>query len=134
MPPGFLEAARRVSEGGSALDPQVVATPKGGAPVHHPPAGQAKPGDELEIDSLDYAGSHSHHARQWSASDHLRCVFGAGGQPDCQGQAAVGGSLLLFAGERLVGGTGRYEGATGNVRSRDRAGGSDIVITIHPPR
>jgi hypothetical protein len=45
-----------------------------------------------------------------------------------------GGSLLLFAGERLVGGTGRYEGATGNVRSRDRAGGSDIVITIHPPR
>src|SRR5450755_650895 len=83
-------------------------TPKGGAPVHHPPAGQAKPGDELEIDSLDYAGSHSHHARQWSASDHLQCVFGAGGQPDCQGQAAVGGSLLLFAGERLVGGTGRY--------------------------
>jgi hypothetical protein len=102
-----------------------------GTVSHRPPMSAPKAGDVLEIDSLDYVGNHRHHAKRWTISDHLHCVFQANAQPVCDGEAAVGGSLLLFHASRLVGGTGRYEGATGNVVSHDVTGGTDSVVKIH---
>ena len=39
------------------------------------PEGQPKPGDVLEVNSLDYRGNHRKHARRPSASHYLRCQF-----------------------------------------------------------
>ena len=53
----------------------------------------------------------------------------------CESNLASGGSLLVFDGNTLVGGTGRYQGATGRVLSDKELGGtaneSDIVARIH---
>jgi hypothetical protein len=105
-----------------------------GTVSHHPPATEPKPGDVLEMDSIDFVGNHRHHAKRATISDHLQCTFGAGPEPDCLSWSAVGGSLLRFRDDRLIGGTGRYQGATGRVVSnREVAGGSDIVVRIRRP-
>jgi hypothetical protein len=106
-------------------------TTASGTVLHHPPTGQPQAGDLMEIDSLDFVGNHRRHARRWTGSDHLSCVFGASGEPDCHGVAAVRGSLLLFHGTDFVGGTGRYQGATGKtLKNREVKGGSDIVVRL----
>jgi hypothetical protein len=83
--------------------------------------------------SLDYPGNHSHHASHWTMSTHLSCTF-AQGPPSCIGNVAVGGSLLVFDGNKLVGATGAYQGATGRVLSNKEIPGaddeSDIVVRI----
>ncbi|HEY3612975.1 MAG TPA: hypothetical protein VGK92_04685 [Gaiellales bacterium] len=106
-------------------------------PPDHPAAG-----DRLELTDVDYKGSHAHHAKRWTASDHTLCSFGAGGgAPTCDGQAAIGGNqLLLFhtagggqGGPTVVsGGTGRYAGATGTVDMTEISGtnDSDVVVTV----
>ncbi|MGZ6638582.1 MAG: hypothetical protein ACXVII_37705 [Solirubrobacteraceae bacterium] len=105
-----------------------------GKVTNHPPYPQPKPGDILDVYSLDYVGNHLHHAADWTMSSHLRCTFGTG-QPDCQSHIAIGGSLLIFNGSTLVGGTGRYHGATGRVLSTKEVPGvanaSDVVARIH---
>jgi hypothetical protein len=105
--------------------------------VHRkPPYPEAKPGDVLDVNSLDFVGNHLHHAKRWSISDHVRCEFGTG-EPDCEGQVAVGGSLLIFHGNpgTLVNGTGRYQGATGRVlKNKEVKGGSDVVAKIRLAR
>jgi hypothetical protein len=105
-------------------------TSASGKVIHHPPKRDPKPGDVLEINSLDYIGNHRHHARHWTISDHLRCTFPTG-RPVCESQVAVDGSLLLFQGFKLTDGTGRYQGATGKAVSKEVKGGSDTVVTIH---
>ena len=100
-----------------------------------PPAGEPKPGDMFEIDSLDFAGNHKKHAKRATMSDYLRCTFGADLQPDCFGYTAIGGSLLRFHGMEIIGGTGRYQGATGRViKSEEVDGGSDFVVRVHLSR
>jgi hypothetical protein len=99
------------------------------------PSTQPGPGDVLDVYSLEYVGNHSHHAAHSSMSAHLRCVFGKG-QPTCESDIAIGGSLLVFDGNTLVGGTGPYAGATGRVLSNKTIGNTndaDIVarITTH---
>ena len=37
-------------------------------------------------------------------SNHLECRFGAGPEPDCRSWVAIGGALLRFQGDRVVGG------------------------------
>jgi hypothetical protein len=111
----------------------ITLTTTDGTVYRKPPYPEPKPGDVLDVNSLDYAGNHRHHAKRWSVSDHVRCVFGTG-EPDCEGQVAIGGSLLIFRGNpgMLINGTGRYEGATGRVLSnKEVKGGSDIVARIH---
>jgi hypothetical protein len=45
--------------------------------------------------------------------------------------AAIGGSLLRFHGNDLIGGTGRYQGVTGEVlKNKEVKGGSDIVVRL----
>jgi len=114
-------------------DVSVRVTTADGTVIRKPPYPEAKPGDVLEVNSVDYAGTHRGHAARWSASQHLRCVFSTG-EPDCESQVAIAGSLLIFGGNpgTLINGTGRYQGATGRVISnREVRGGSDVVARIH---
>jgi hypothetical protein len=107
-------------------------TTSDGKVIDKPPYPEAKPGDTLDVYSLDFAGNHRHHAKRWTASGHVHCVFGTG-EPDCVGHTAIGGSLLVFEGSpgTLVAGTGRYAGATGRVlKNKEVKGGSDIVARI----
>jgi hypothetical protein len=103
-----------------------------GTVVQRPPFPEAAAGDVLDINSLLFRGDHRRHAKRWSGSVHLRCVFGAG-EPDCESQVAIGGSLLIFRGNpaTLTNGTGRFQGATGRVIKNDEVqGGSDVVAKI----
>ena len=106
-----------------------------GTVVGRAPYPEARPGDTLDVVSLDYAGDHARHARRWTASTHLRCVFRTG-PPTCESHVAIGGSQLVFTGDpgTLTNGTGIYLGATGRVISSTEVpgtgDGSDIVVKI----
>ena len=106
-----------------------------GTVVDHAPYPDAQPGDRLDVNSLDYRGDHAHHAKQFTGSGHLRCVFTTA-PATCESHVAIGGSLLVFTGDpgTLTNGTGIYEGATGRVISSKEVAGqdnaSDIVLRI----
>jgi hypothetical protein len=104
-----------------------------GSIVTHAPFPETRPGDTLDVDSLDYVGTHLHHAAQWIGSTHLRCVFRAG-PPTCESHVAIDGSLLVFTGNpgTVSNGTGIYQGARGRVISAKQAGNgaTDIVARI----
>jgi hypothetical protein len=78
-------------------DVSIRLTTADGTVIRKPPYPEAKPGDVLEVNSLNYVGNHRHHAKRWSASQRLRCEFSTG-EPDCESQVAIGGSLLIFSG------------------------------------
>ena len=90
------------------------------------------PGTVMEIDSLDYRGTFKKHEKRPSISDYLRCTFGTDPEnPDCYGYVAIDGSLLRSHGFDIIGGTGRYLGATGKVVSHNEvAGGSEFVVKV----
>ena len=114
-------------------DVSLTITTADGKVIEKPPYPEAQPGDILDINSLDYVGSKRRHARRWSASHHVHCVF-ADGPPDCVTHVAIRGSLLIFRGDpgTLINGTGRYQGATGRVLSdKPVSGGSNVVARIH---
>jgi hypothetical protein len=103
-----------------------------GTVVDRPPFREPTAGDVIDVTSLLFRGDHRQHAKRWSGSVHLRCVFGTG-EPDCESQVALGGSLLIFRGNpgTLTIGTGRFQGATGRViKNQDVPGGLDIVAKI----
>ena len=103
-----------------------------GTVSHEPPAGPPAAGTVMEIDSLDYRGTFKKHEKKPSFSDYLTCTFGTDPEnPDCHGYVAIDGSLLRFRGFDIVGGTGRYLGATGKtVSSKEVKGGSEFVVKI----
>jgi hypothetical protein len=105
-----------------------------GTVSHQPPAGPPAPGTVMEIDSLDYRGTLKKHDKRPFGSDYLRCTFGSDPQnPDCFGYVAIAGSLLRFHGFDIIGGTGRYLGATGKTLSNKEVnGGSEFVVKIKP--
>ena len=110
----------------------ITVTHPDGTVVDHPPYPDAAPGDVLDVYSLDFRGNHKKHSKRWIGSDHLQCVFGTG-EPDCVSHVALGGSLLIFSGDpgTLIGGTGRFQGATGRVLvSKEVPGGTDVVAKI----
>jgi hypothetical protein len=110
----------------------ITLTHPDGTVVDHPPFPDAAPGDVLDVYSLDFRGNHKKHSKRWIGSDHLQCVFGTG-EPDCVSHVALGGSLLVFRGNpgTLIGGTGRFQGATGRViSSKEVPGGTDAVAKI----
>jgi hypothetical protein len=106
-----------------------------GTVVRHAPFPEAKAGDVLDVYALDFVGNHRNHEKHASMSSHLRCTFGDGGPPVCENHVAIGGSLLIFLGDKVVAGTGRYAHATGRVLSSkevdERANTSDVVARIH---
>jgi hypothetical protein len=106
-----------------------------GTVVPEPPE-QPAAGDSFDTTDLAFRGDHRHHSKRWIGSSHLHCTFGA--TPDeltCDSQAALGRSLLLFHGNpseplEIVGGAGKYEGATGSVATKEAKGGVDAVLTV----
>src|SRR5215468_3667542 len=50
-------------------------------------------GDVLDVIAVEYAGNHAKHAKRPSGTNHLRCVFGTAGPPDCISHVAFGGSM-----------------------------------------
>ena len=100
-----------------------------------PPTAAPKAGDVFEIDAVDYVGNHKRHAKRATMSDYLRCTFQADLEPDCFGYVAIGGSLLRFHGMEIIGGTGRYQGATGRaVKNVEVPGGNDVVVRVRLAR
>jgi hypothetical protein len=107
-----------------------IYTAADGTVTHAPPAGPPQAGDVFEIDSLDYAGTHKKHSKRPKAADYLHCAFSGGPEPDCNGTAAIGGSLLRFHGMDVVGAIGRWKG--GKVLSnKEVKGGSDFVLKLN---
>lgn len=108
-------------------------------------------GDIIVATDLDYVGNHRHHAKQWTASDHLRCTFeSVPSTPTgtatavCDGQIAIGGSMLLADNVRanlrqtstdvpITGGTGRYRGYHGRAKSTSigNSNNADFTIVVH---
>jgi hypothetical protein len=131
--PGSGQAAASKTETLRFFDKPISMTvTKPDGTVLRPPLPEAQPGDVLDVYSLDYKGNHRKHARRWSMSGHLRCVF-AMGPPDCVSHVARRSSLLIFHGDKLVAGTGRYQGATGRVLSNKEIGNSnasDVVARV----
>ncbi len=108
----------------------MTVTQADGTVIDHPPFPQMAPGDVLDIYSLDFCGTHKKHAKRFAGSEHLHCVFGTG-EPDCTSTVALGRSLLVFHGDKLVDGAGRFLGATGRVVStKEVPGGTDAVAKI----
>jgi hypothetical protein len=108
----------------------IIVTTSDGKVIDKPPYPDAKPGDVLDVYSLDFYGNHKKHSKRFAGSEHLRCVFGTG-EPDCTSTVALGRSLLVFRGNKLVDGAGRFFGATGRVLStKEVPGGTDAVAKI----
>jgi hypothetical protein len=110
-----------------------------GSVLPQPPA-TAAVGDQLEITELGYKGTHKSHAKKWSTSSYTVCHFkSAKGAPTCEGVLAIGGNqVLIFRTEpegdpAVIGGTGRYVGATGGVKSTEipDTNNSDAVLTVN---
>jgi hypothetical protein len=103
-------------------------------------------GDSFVSTDLDYVGTAKHHAKAWTASDHLVCTFtsiaGMGGTATCNGQIAIGGSMLLAQNVNLTfsssptlvvpinGGTGKFRGAHGRVKSTSIGNTNNSELTI----
>jgi hypothetical protein len=109
----------------------LVLTQANGTVVDKPPYPQAAAGDVLDIFAVDFKGDHKRHAAKPTASEHVRCTFSTEPEPECVAHVALGGSLLVFNGNTLVGGSNRYLGATGRVLSnKEVEGGSDVVARV----
>jgi len=118
-----------------------------GQPITNPNAEPAV-GDRFDSTDLDYVGTHAHHASRYSASDHLSCTFtsisGNSGTATCDGQIAIGSSMLLadnvqvnlgnngISSVPLNAGTGVYKGAQGTVSSQGigNTNNSNLTITL----
>jgi hypothetical protein len=102
-------------------------------------------GGHLRQDDVDYVGSHSHHARNWTVSDHAYCtVVSSPATADCFTEFAVGGSLLYvdnvtlnleasFLSAPVSGGTGKFAGYKGTLKIADvgETDNSDLTISLH---
>jgi hypothetical protein len=104
------------------------------------------PGDRFSFASDEYAGNHKHHAKHPTASSHVDCTVGASQTAICDGQFALGGSLLLAdnftlnlnsqgsAAVALKGGTGRFKHAHGHLATKPvgnpNNNTNDVTITI----
>lgn len=98
-------------------------------------------GEQFISTDDDYVGTHAHHAKKATASDHLVCTLtSATGQATCDGQIAIGGSMLLAENVPLdltkapvvsiTGGTGVYKHAHGTAStvSIGTSNNSDFTI------
>ena len=97
------------------------------------PTGPPVAGDRLDIYSSDFAGDHKRHAKKATASEHAVCIFGDGPEPECVSHVAIGGSMLIFDKDTVIGGAGKYLNATGKVISNETVGDSndsDVVAKI----
>jgi hypothetical protein len=121
-----------------------ILTPQG-QPLE--PNTQPSLGDITDDTGIDYVGNHKHHAKRATASDHLRCTINSftsgGGTAMCDGQIAIGGSMLLANAAPLTfsetnaptvlsinGGTGIYRHAHGRLAATTVGNNTDFVIRV----
>jgi hypothetical protein len=112
-----------------------------------PPNTPPTAGDVNDITGVDYAGNHKHHANTPRGSDHLRCTLTGlttdGATAMCDGQIAIGGSMLLVNNDKLTlpdsngplafrinGGTGTYRHAHGKITATTVGNNTDFVIRV----
>lgn len=113
-----------------------------GTAITNPNAAPAT-GDYLVASDLDYVGNSKNHAKNWIATDHLVCTFVSASEGVCDGEIAMGNSMLVadhisesFAGNspttvyQITGGTGRLAGATGTVTSTQIANTNNSDFTV----
>jgi hypothetical protein len=113
----------------------------------HPVSPNARPavGDTFDNTGLIYVGNHKHHAAKPSGSDHLRCTITSlsrkGPRMRCNGQIAIGGSMLLANDETFTlsatppptpinGGTGIYRHARGLITPTNIGNNTDFKIRV----
>ena len=114
-----------------------VYTPPGGKPQQGLPAGQPATGSTIEFTDLNYPGTEKHHQHSWRSTDHFLCTFGSNG-PTCEGQIAIGASMLIVKGKGgqgtfsipIVAGTGAFQGDRGTLHVRDIGETDNANITI----
>jgi hypothetical protein len=119
-------------------------TDAAGNPVNPSASSPPAAGDVFEAIGRDYLGNHKHHARQWTATDHLRCVFENANSATCDAEFAVGGSMLLANGIHpnlgsnpatyaLNAGTGVFHGVHGTLTAAAiaKTNNNDFTIKIH---
>jgi hypothetical protein len=102
-------------------------------------------GGHVSENDADYVGSHSHHAKKSTVSDHLYCTLVASpATADCYSDFSVGGSLLYtdnwtvnLAGNvvsvPISGGTGKFAGYRGTAKFTNIGNTpySNVVIAVH---
>ena len=109
-----------------------------------PPTGAPAAGARFITTDEEFVGNHAHHAKRYSATDHIACTFSATpGVAICSAQLAVGGSML-FADDvsvdfsqntvalNITGGTGIYKNAHGTSVSTNigNTNNSDITFKV----
>ncbi len=116
-------------------------------PQGQPITGAPAVGDINDETGVDYVGNHKHHAKRGTASDHLRCAITATTATEanaaCDGQIAIGGSMLLVNGELVAfsdssaplrfninGGTGIYRHARGKITATSVGNNTDFKIKV----
>lgn len=97
-------------------------------------------GDVGDQVGLAYVGNHKHHAKHWTASFHFRCVFGSSKRATCDGQIAIGGSMLLVNGHTnfhsnpakltITDGTGVFQHARGTLTMVNAGNTNNLDFTI----
>jgi hypothetical protein len=100
-------------------------------------------GDMGDLVILAYVGNGNHHAKRWTASAHVGCVFRSSKRATCDAQFAIGGSMLLLNrikinfganSQRLTinGGTGVFRRAHGTLTAVtiQHTKNSDVTIRV----
>jgi hypothetical protein len=103
-------------------------------------------GGHVTENDVDYVGTHSHHAKKWTASDHLFCtVVTAPATADCFAEFSIGNSLIYadnfpvnlassgLGSVPLVGGPGKFAGDTAKASSTSvgNTNNSDLTLVLH---
>ena len=111
----------------------------------HPLPANSAPavGDRLSFASNDYVGNHKHHAKRATASDHVNCTITSPSSGLCDGQIALGGSMIIgddfvldFSSSaativKITGGTGRYRHAHGKIIAKTvTSNTTDLTIKV----
>lgn len=114
-------------------------------PRGQPITGAPTAGDINDNTGIAYVGDHKHHAKKATASDHLRCTIlsftPTGAKATCDGQFAIGGSMLLANGETVTlsdgptvlpinGGTGIYRHAHGKIIATPVGNNTDFKVNV----
>ncbi len=116
-----------------------------GHPINlNPPATLPVAGDRFYEGDLDFAGTATHHARHFTASDELTCTFTNADTAACDVEIAIGGSMLLSndvtmhfnlpnSAVPINGGTGIYGGVHGSFTDVNLPNSQNATLTVRLP-
>jgi hypothetical protein len=116
-----------------------IYTPPGGTPTTGDIGGPPAAGSRLELLANVFEGDHTKHGKTYVGTDHTICVFDAKLATHCDAQVAFDGSMLLVSSVSggggdivapVTGGTGRFAGAKGTVRSHTVGDSNNSELTL----